>query len=47
MTWEGDTAIVGAACRHQAKGLIYTSPGQRPGNMDNMILLQANGLQHT
>src|SRR5208337_267030 len=31
----------------QAKGLTYTSPGQRPGFACGSILLQANGLPHT
>ena len=31
----------------QAKGLTYTSPGQRPGFACGSIRLQANGLPHT
>jgi hypothetical protein len=30
----------------QAKGLVHTSPGQRPGNTRDVIWSQANGLPH-
>ena len=32
--------------RSQAKGLVHTSPGQRPGFPCGFVLLQANGLPH-